>query len=252
MQRGNCDAWAIIAREGGGWCGTFFIFISISTGSAFSTFGFLLGVGLACILRVRACKMSAFLPLLLALPLSFATPAPQPMLWPFPINNLVFARDDANNNVSTSTACAAVHIIVARASQEPSGQGSIGTLATRVATNIPGTSVEWVDYPAVLIPYDSSSYKGAEAAIAAVTAYTDKCPGKIVLMGYSQGAQVVGDVMCGGGGALGLGPWTDPVKGKYSDRVVAVVQMGDPRHMIDKTWDAGTDTTEDGVGFLLL
>jgi len=151
-----------------------------------------------------------------------------------------FARDDANNNVSTSTACAAVHIIVARASQEPPGQGSIGTLATKVATNIPGTSVEWVQYPALLFPYDTSSTQGTEAATAAIKSYTSKCPGKIVLFGYSQGAQVMGDVMCGGGGAVGLGPWTPPIASSYSDKVVAVVQMGDPRHMIDVPWDAGT------------
>lgn len=74
--------------------------------------------------------------------------------------------------------------------------------------------------------------------------YTDTCKNaKVVLLGYSQGAQVVGDVMCGGGGAFGLGPSTPPIASNYSDRVIAMIQMGDPRHMANHSFDVGTSTT---------
>ena len=60
-------------------------------------------------------------------------------------------------------------------------------------------------YPAELFPYDTSSTNGTYGTLDAIHNFYNQCSGKIVLLGYSQGAQVVGDVMCGGGGAIGEG-----------------------------------------------
>jgi acetylxylan esterase len=50
--------------------------------------------------------------------------------------------------------------------------------------------------------------------------------------------------MCGGGVATGLGPATPPVPVKYQERVVAMIQMGDPRFMPNKSFDVGTAKSE--------
>jgi hypothetical protein len=162
-----------------------------------------------------------------------------------------FSKADQNptTNTSSSTACAAVHYIVVRASTEPPGQGIIGTLATLSSTRFPGSTVEALDYPAVLSPYNSSSYNGTLELTKRLKDYVDKCSSaKVVLMGYSQGAHVVGDVLCGGGENPNLGPDSPPIDKKYADKVVAMVQMGDPRFMVKKSFDVGS-ATEGGVSY---
>lgn len=161
--------------------------------------------------------------------------------------NLTFGGSAAVTNTSSSTACAALHIIVVRASLEPPSQGVIGTLATLITAANPGSSVEWIAYPATLSDYAQSSYAGVLATTQRLENYTAACAAaQVVLLGYSQGAHVVGDVMCGGGEAVGLGPYSPPIAQNVSERVVAMVQMGDPRFVVNKTFDVGT-ATQDGV-----
>lgn len=84
-------------------------------------------------------------------------------------------------------ACSPVHIIVARGSGEPQGEGATGRLATTLKEEIPGTTSEAVDYPAKLSPYPQSESAGVKACKEQMTAYVKKCrESKIVLMGYSQ------------------------------------------------------------------
>lgn len=49
--------------------------------------------------------------------------------------------------------------------------------------------------------------------------YVDQCPnGQIALLGYSQGAMVIGDVLCGFSEAGFEEEWSDPLAAKYGDR----------------------------------
>lgn len=50
--------------------------------------------------------------------------------------------------------------------------------------------------------------------------------------------------MCGGGGGFMLGKATPAVPTAISDKVVAMVQMGDPRHLPNKPYNIGTGTGE--------
>lgn len=57
--------------------------------------------------------------------------------------------------------------------------------------------------------------------------------------------------MCGGGvgpvtdtSIPTLGPPTPPVEAKYQKSVVAMILMGDPRFMPNKSYDVGTATRE--------
>lgn len=138
--------------------------------------------------------------------------------------------------------CPPVHIIVARASLEQPGTGIIGSVAQQIASDNEGTTIEAVDYPATLQDYGNSSAQGTEAMTVALNNVAIECPDtKVVLMGYSQGAHVVGDTMCGGGaiGQNGSLPNRPAVKAAAS-KVVAMVQMGDPRFLANQSYDVGS------------
>lgn len=124
----------------------------------------------------------------------------------------------ASNSSAANTTCATgVHMIVARASTEKPGEGIIGAVATQVQQQVPGSDSEAVDYPATLTNYTFSESAGVAAMNQLIKSYVARCPSsKIALLGYSQvtslslpakeemlildqGAQVVGDVMCGTG-----------------------------------------------------
>ncbi|KAF7901450.1 hypothetical protein EAF00_003671 [Botryotinia globosa] len=150
----------------------------------------------------------------------------------------------ANSSTSsTSSACVpagAIHMIVARASTEAPGEGIIGTVATMVKASLPGSDSEAVDYPATLTQYQASEASGVAAMQKLVQAYAEKCPGsKMAVMGYSQGAQVAADVMCGTS-ETGFTGNTQALSANISSNVVAMVLMGDPSHVPAETFNAGT------------
>lgn len=124
---------------------------------------------------------------------------------------------------SSNTTCAqSLYILVARGSGEsdvshgtlksPDYAGIAGKIALDVQAKVAGVVIGGVVYPATepsisgssidLSGYAKSEANGTSAIADEITAYTKKCPGvKIALMGYSQGAQVVQDALCGGLGS---------------------------------------------------
>ncbi|KAF2091203.1 carbohydrate esterase family 5 protein [Saccharata proteae CBS 121410] len=145
---------------------------------------------------------------------------------------------------TATTTCASIHIFLARGTTQ-SYPGEMITLAELVIANNDDADYEDVEYPATW-NYATSTKKGYTAMVAQMTSYIDACPdAKVVLLGYSQGAHITGDAMCGGGGD-GLGSATDPIDSSYMDHVSAVVWYGDPRNVINLSYDVGTDTTGNG------
>ena len=148
---------------------------------------------------------------------------------------------DADVTTQAATACVDVAIITARASNESPGEGITGALATQIinssAQRIKRASV---DYPATLNNYNNSSRQGITALTAQLTDEVQSCPNeKIVLLGYSQGAHVVLDVLGGGqGGSLGTA--IPPIASSISSHVTAVATFGDPRHVPNQAFDLGT------------
>jgi acetylxylan esterase len=70
---------------------------------------------------------------------------------------------------------------------EMPGYGVMGNLAEAILDNVNGSTSEAVDYPALLEPYDTSSYAGVVATTKQLTSHVDNCPkGKVILLGYSQ------------------------------------------------------------------
>jgi|HubBroStandDraft_6_1064221.scaffolds.fasta_scaffold01750_3 acetylxylan esterase len=155
---------------------------------------------------------------------------------------------------SSNSPCATVNLIVARASTEAPGDGAIGALAEEIQKGVKATvSQQAVNYPAALSPYEPSVTAGDKAIKAQLEEEVAKCPGqKIVLLGYSQGAQIVGDVLGGGGGnadylGAGDGPATPPAAASATAQVVGVIQYGDPRRIPGQSFDVGTDKNAEGI-----
>ena len=97
-------------------------------------------------------------------------------------------------------------MFVARGSTEPQGEGVESSVVSSVQKSIPGSNGEGINYPATLTDYLNSESEGVTSMTQAIQSYTQACPdGKYALMGFSQGAQVVGDVL-GGAAFGGSGP----------------------------------------------
>ncbi|PSR83389.1 cutinase-domain-containing protein [Coniella lustricola] len=136
----------------------------------------------------------------------------------------------------------AVHMIIARASLEAPGPGVIGQVATQVAAQLPGSDMVSVVYPATINDYTTSEDMGVVAMTKLVTDYASRCPSsKMVLMGYSQGAQVTADVLCGRSDGATF-TTTQAAPTTITDKVAAVVLMGDPSKTTTETFLQGTST----------
>ena len=148
---------------------------------------------------------------------------------------------ESNTAAQPATTCAQVHIITARASTEAPGEGITGALVDQIVSSSKQTvSRASVTYPATLTNYPSSSSQGVAALTQQLTAQVQACPSqKIVLAGYSQGAHVILDVLGGGGGST-LGAITPPIASAIASHVVAAVSFGDPRHVVNQSFDLGT------------
>jgi hypothetical protein len=156
-----------------------------------------------------------------------------------PVAALAAPRADAA--APPSSGCAAVNLIVARASTEAPGEGITQSLATQIVERSTQTvSQEAVVYPATLTNYASSESQGVTNAEQELTTAVKNCPSqKEVLLGYSQGAEVSMDVVAGNfevGGAVA------PVATAISSHVDAIANFGDPGHVVGQPWDLGTAT----------
>jgi hypothetical protein len=140
-----------------------------------------------------------------------------------------------------ASGCAAVNLIVARASTEAAGEGVTQSLATQIVNSSKqAVSQEAVVYPATLTNYASSQSRGVTNAEQELTTAVHNCPGqKEVLLGYSQGAEVSMDVVAGNSE---VGGSVSPVSTAISGQVVAIANFGDPGHVVGQPWDLGTAT----------
>ena len=140
-----------------------------------------------------------------------------------------------------ASGCAAVNLIVARASTEAPGEGTTQSLATQIVNSSTQTvSQEAVVYPATLTNYTSSESQGVSNAEQELTTAVNNCPNqKEVLLGYSQGAEVSMDVIAGNSEVSGT---VAPVSTAISSHVVAIANFGDPGHVVGQSWDLGTAT----------
>lgn len=103
--------------------------------------------------------------------------------------------------------CSAVHIFIAKGWNE-TYPGRQGKLAGAICYGL-----DSCDYEDVLFSntpeddYCGSVTEGAINGVAQITAYNERCPdSQLVVSGYSQGSNVAGDILGGGGGPFGTPP----------------------------------------------
>jgi len=129
---------------------------------------------------------------------------------------------------SNADPCTDIHVVFARGTSGSPGLSRVGqsfvdTLRTQIGNRT--MSVYAVDYPGSL-DFGPSTTAGAQDALAHIEQTVQACPStKIVLGGYSQGADVVGLLTAPTGTA-----WGDPspLPPDVADHVAAVVLFGNP------------------------
>ncbi|KAG6149578.1 hypothetical protein E4U51_006935 [Claviceps purpurea] len=140
-----------------------------------------------------------------------------------------------------------LYIISVRGTGEERGIGVAGTIiGTQVQRRVNGTKIVALDYPATLSDpsYVDSVVNGTKSLSQLISEHVKSCPNdKMAIMGYSQGAQVTLDTLCGSDE-----PLFDNTAAIASDEikkhVVAVAIFGDPTYVPNVTYNKGNSTME--------
>jgi acetylxylan esterase len=151
------------------------------------------------------------------------------------------------------TGCDSVHIFLARGTSEPY-PGRQSAIVSAICNGISGCGYENIMYPASTSPsYCASIEAGITGGTSQITAYANRCPNaKLVLSGYSQGAQLFGDILGGGGGNTNLGcsqPTNAGLNPSSSpgNKIRAALFFGDPRHAANQVYNTGTGSSSNGI-----
>lgn len=144
--------------------------------------------------------------------------------------------------------CSPYLVITARGTGEPSRGQLLGPVVRAISDARPD-EVEHldIDYPADTDVREGGTY-GARFLIDTLNVQAEACPEQgFILLGYSQGALVIGD-------ALGkpeyrlVGATVGEVSDEASERILGIVFYGNPRFNGEATYSAGTfDTSLNGL-----
>ncbi|KAL7803571.1 carbohydrate-binding module family 1 protein [Trichoderma aethiopicum] len=149
--------------------------------------------------------------------------------------------------------CPGIHVFGARETTVSQGYGSSATVVNLVIQAHPGTTSEAIVYPACGgqascggISYANSVVNGTNAAATAINNFHNSCPDtQLVLVGYSQGAQIFDNALCGGGDpGEGITNTAVPLTAGAVSAVKAAIFMGDPRNIHGLPYNVGTCTTQ--------
>ncbi|QIW96608.1 hypothetical protein AMS68_002126 [Peltaster fructicola] len=122
------------------------------------------------------------------------------------------------------TCYSGVYVIYARGTYEPQNYSLSDTVARAITALIPDSFAQQVQYPANTSAISFSL--GQAAAIQQITDYYNACPcGKTVLMGYSQGAFVIGNAIANPNASISIPQ-------SIGKNVVSVLQFGDPQRVL--------------------
>ncbi|KAK5175494.1 uncharacterized protein LTR77_000633 [Saxophila tyrrhenica] len=126
--------------------------------------------------------------------------------------------------------CPSIHIFGARETTASPGYGSAGQLVDNIISSNPGATSEAIDYPASgdNPSYAESRQTGVSAVNSQVAAFAEQCPDtKLVLVGYSQGAEIFDLALCEGTSIS-----------QYN--IVAAIMFGAPTFNAGASFDVGT------------
>ncbi|KAK5630909.1 hypothetical protein RRF57_006624 [Xylaria bambusicola] len=144
--------------------------------------------------------------------------------------------------IAERQSCPGVYIFGARETTVGPGYGTAGGLVNQVLAAYSGSQASPISYPACGgqsscggVSYDQSASQGTAAVVSAVTSLNSRCPStKIVLIGYSQGGQIMDNALCGGAGAT--------LSGNALAAVKVAIFMGDPHNVAGLPYNVGTCT----------
>jgi acetylxylan esterase len=150
------------------------------------------------------------------------------------------AANPIDVDLEARQSCPGVYVFGARETTVPSGYGTSQGLVNMVLSTYSGSQASPISYPACGgqsscggISYDESARQGTAAVVSAVTSLNQRCPNtKIVLIGYSQGGQIMDNALCGGAGAT--------LSGNALNAVKAAIFMGDPHNAPGLPYNVGT------------
>ncbi|KAI1258831.1 carbohydrate esterase family 5 protein [Xylariaceae sp. FL1019] len=151
-----------------------------------------------------------------------------------------------NGQLST---CPEIHIFGARETTAPPGFGSSSTVVALIQQAYPSATNESIIYPAAGenlyggSAYGASVAKGVAAVAKQTNLFFQKCPDTtLVIVGYSQGAQIVDDAFCGGPDAFSLDTTKESVSAGVSRMTSAIILMGNPRNVPGRKGNVGNAT----------
>jgi len=151
------------------------------------------------------------------------------------------------------SACSDVHIFLAKGNNEPY-PGRQGKLVNAICNGLENCDYEDIlFYNPVESPYCQSIDEGVANGIAQLNSYSARCPDtKLVVSGYSQGAQVVGDIIGGGSGTFFQDCMTVPspnldVNSELGKKIVAVLTFGNTRHTANQPYNQFSGAPDNGI-----
>ncbi|KAJ5756278.1 Acetylxylan esterase At 0.90 angstrom resolution [Penicillium manginii] len=145
--------------------------------------------------------------------------------------------------------CPGVHVFGARETTVSPGYGSSSTVVNEVLGAYSGSTAEAISYPACGgqsscggVSYSSSVAQGIQAVASAVNSFNSQCPDtKLILVGYSQGGEIMDAALCGGGVPnQGVTDTSVRLSSSAVNMVKAAIFMGDPLFRAGLPYDVGT------------
>ncbi|KAK5676419.1 carbohydrate esterase [Elasticomyces elasticus] len=143
--------------------------------------------------------------------------------------------------------CPKIHIFGARETTAPAGYGSSASFVNAILAAYPGSTAEAISYPACGgqascgATYAQSVQAGVAAVASQVSSFASRCPSaQLVYVGYSQGAQIGDDTLCGGGDPGNGVTNTAATIAQYNFK--AIIWAGDPRFTPGETFHVGSAT----------
>ncbi|KAJ7767963.1 catalytic core domain of acetyl xylan esterase [Mycena maculata] len=145
--------------------------------------------------------------------------------------------------------CPNVHVFGARETTVPPGYGSTQSVVDNIIAAYPGATSEVISCifrggmaSCGDVSYAESVIEGVAAVASQANAFNSECPDTIlVLVGYSQGGQIMDDAYCGGGDTNeGLTSTAIPISAAAQTKIAAAIFMGDPRYIPGLPYNVGT------------
>ncbi|KAF4450659.1 hypothetical protein F53441_6320 [Fusarium austroafricanum] len=165
---------------------------------------------------------------------------------------LLAAAVDAHS-IGVRDDCTDVHVFLAKGNNEPY-PGRQGKLAKAICDGLKSCDYEDIKFENKLEdPFCDSVTEGVQNGIKQITAYNKRCPkSKLVVSGYSQGGQVVGDILGGGGGVFFQGCVEPNMKGldpksAPGSSIYAAMVFGDTRHTQNQPFNVLSGADKNGL-----